>query len=265
MRGTTIEYSQIRQRKLDGIVAWYFNYVMESLPLMLQAALLLLGCALSRYLWEIDTTVASVIIVVTSFSVIFYISILVAGVASKSCPYQTPISRILRRLAPLARMVRNRLRGPPPVLDHGLDKETTALDLRCVLWILQTSLDKTVRLSTLKYLATMMAPADFDSPCLVTNCFNAFMGCINVTNRGVVVMQDAEELATVSALCLFNTVSHLSVTDPASSVLLDVRQDYLNIFPARPDFYGHQFYHTMNAVHCLFVQRRQHSFFPQQY
>jgi hypothetical protein len=50
MRGTTIERSHNRQQKLDGIVAWYFNYVMESLPLMLQAALLLLGCALSRYL-----------------------------------------------------------------------------------------------------------------------------------------------------------------------------------------------------------------------
>ena len=50
MRGTAIERSQNRQRKLDGIVTWYFDHVMESLPLMLQIALLLLGCALSRYL-----------------------------------------------------------------------------------------------------------------------------------------------------------------------------------------------------------------------
>jgi hypothetical protein len=50
MRGTAIERSQNRQRNLDGVVAWYFDYVLESLPLMLQVALLLLGCALSRYL-----------------------------------------------------------------------------------------------------------------------------------------------------------------------------------------------------------------------
>ena len=58
MRGSAIERSQNRQRKLDEIDAWYFNSVMESLPLMLQVALLLLGCALSRYLWNIDTTIA---------------------------------------------------------------------------------------------------------------------------------------------------------------------------------------------------------------
>ena len=62
MRGSAIKRSQNRQRKLDGINDWYFDRVMESLPLMLQAALLLLGCALSRYLWEINTTVALVVL-----------------------------------------------------------------------------------------------------------------------------------------------------------------------------------------------------------
>ena len=36
---------------------------------MLQLALLLLGCALSRYLWEVDTAVASVVLGVTPFGV----------------------------------------------------------------------------------------------------------------------------------------------------------------------------------------------------
>ena len=96
MRGSAIERSQNRQRKLDGIVTWYFNHVMESLPLMLQFALLLLGSALSLYLWRIDKTVASVILGVTSFGVIFHAFIVFAGAASVSCPYQTPHARILR-------------------------------------------------------------------------------------------------------------------------------------------------------------------------
>ena len=69
---------------------------------MLQAALLLLGCALSRYLWEINTTVASVAIGTTSFGVAFYLSIVVAGTTSANCPYQTPASRILRSVASAA-------------------------------------------------------------------------------------------------------------------------------------------------------------------
>ena len=96
VRGSAIERSQNRQRKLDGIVTWYFDHVMESLPLMLQAALLLLGCALSRYFWEINATVASVIFAITSFGVLLYLFIIFVGAASPSCPYQTPGARILR-------------------------------------------------------------------------------------------------------------------------------------------------------------------------
>ena len=98
MRGSAVERSRDRQRKLDGIVAWYFDHVMESLPLMLQAGLLLLGCALSRYLWDISTPVALVVIGITSFGFVFYFFIVVAGAAFVSCPYQTPGSRILRHL-----------------------------------------------------------------------------------------------------------------------------------------------------------------------
>jgi len=100
LRGTAIECSQNRQRKLNGIVSWYFEHVMESLPLMLQIALLLLGCALSQYLWGINTTIASVVLGVTSLGVIFYLFVVVAGAASESCPYQTPGSRILRLVPP---------------------------------------------------------------------------------------------------------------------------------------------------------------------
>jgi len=98
IRGTIVERSRYRQRKLDGIANWYFDYVMESLPLMLQGALLLLGCALSRYLWEYNTTVASVVVGVTSFGVLFYLFIVIAGVASVNCPYQTPAADFLRHI-----------------------------------------------------------------------------------------------------------------------------------------------------------------------
>ena len=99
-RGSAIERSQNRQRKLDGIVTWYFDPVMEWLPLMLQIALLLLGCALSRYLWEISTTIASVVLGVTSFGALIYVFIVVAGTVFEDCPYQTPASRVFRHVGP---------------------------------------------------------------------------------------------------------------------------------------------------------------------
>ena len=63
---------------------------------MLQTSLLLLGCALSRYLWDINVVVASVTIGVTSFGVTCCLFIIVAGAVFESCPYQTPGASALR-------------------------------------------------------------------------------------------------------------------------------------------------------------------------
>ena len=307
MRGTAIERSQHRQQKLDGIVAWYFDYVMEALPLMLQGALFLLGCALSRYLWGINTTVASVVLGVTSFGIIFYIFILVAGTAYGSCPYQTPGSRSIRYLMPKVRnasfgnafrksavatavrenmeeyrlhWVRGSIRlflkemalriplaltvdayrlgktliqGLAGFLLRGAQTpHVSVLDLRCISWMLQTSLDGAVHLSTLKHLATMMTLADFD-PTLVSGCFDVFTGCIkvDVNNGKMVIMQGLEQLAAVSAMCFLRTLHHLFVMDPDSSVLEDVCRRYLMVFPFEPDFTGLPFYYTMIKIHSL--------------
>ena len=333
MRGSAIERSQNRQRKMDGIVAWYFDHVMESLPLMLQAALLLLGCALSRYLWGTNIIIASVVIGVTSFGIIFYLFIVIAGTVSEDCPYQTPAAHIFRHifchyLLPAIRsapsfisskfsrflQVPERCRASvmwatldqdrfsmhdiaasllyiPAALasgayslgrtvlqspvafrrivvrwftgtssfprSHDLDQQTITWDLRCVSWILQTSLDKAIRLSTFKHLAAIPELTHFD-PTLVMDCFNIFMNCVSVTNHRVVTMRGLEQLATVSARCLFRTFCHLSVTDPTSNALTDLRRRYKKVFPPELDldFTGLPFRCTMNMIHALADQRR---------
>ena len=73
MRRSAIERSQGRRRKPERITAWYFDRVVKSLLLMLQVSLLLLCCALSRYLWEIDATIASAVLGVTSFGVLLHL------------------------------------------------------------------------------------------------------------------------------------------------------------------------------------------------
>ena len=310
MRGTVIERSQNRQQKLNGIISWYFEHVMESLPLMLQSALLLLGCALCRYLWEINTSIALVVLGVTSFGVIFYISIVVAGTLSKSCPYQTPGSRILcsvpstitsvtftiglvarnsKTANHLHSMACHRNQGfeswkhllkyvcllPVPLvtdvfnlggatimkLAHQIhtqlfgelstpNQKMTLLDLQCISWMLQTSLDKKDHLSALKYLATMVELDDF-YPTLVVDCFNIFVGCVRVIGETVVLAQGVEQLAMESAVCLFHTLSHLSVMDPISSVIQNVHQRYRGVFPSGAKFDGLPFPHPPCAIHRI--------------
>ena len=296
MRGSAVERSQNRQRKLDGITAWYFNYMMEALPLMLQIALLLLSCVLSRYLWEINIVVAFVVLGVTSFGVAFYAFIVVAGTASESCPYQTPCARILRHtlrsippnilsivasswccqvpvewwsaferpwysmnnilLLPLLLPLRTLIAAAVDAYHLGRaihrslvafgrmayrwvaspfhrartsDQQTIALGLRCISWILQTSLDKSAHLLALEHLARTMALPELN-PAIVADCFNVFVGCISSSGSRTAIKHGSEQLAIISALCFLHTLRRLSVVDPTSGVIEDVCQYYNRVF-----------------------------------
>ena len=315
MRGSTIERSQNRQRKLDGIVTWYFDSVMESLPLMLQFALLLLGCALSRYLWEVDTTVTWVILGATLFGVASHSVFVVAGAASASCPYQTPGAYLLRHTPPLAlsalrsafahshvvKGVTNwwyfgikrfecsirhiadiavlspfGLLGNLVIDAHllsragvrafvatalrvrgwfhracGCDTQMAALDLRCILWMLHTSLDKTIHLLTMRLLATMPTPVNFD-PALASVCFDILAGCVSIIGGKVVILQGSEELATVSSIFCLRTLCHLTTADTVSSAFKDVRRKYTKAFPIKTNFEGLPSYHHFCIIHNIF-------------
>jgi hypothetical protein len=96
--GSMIERCGDRQRKLNGLEKWPFRLFIESLPIMLQIALLLLSCGLSRYVWSVNISVARVVISFTVLGVIFYVGIVIAGASSYECPFQTPASTALRAL-----------------------------------------------------------------------------------------------------------------------------------------------------------------------
>jgi len=86
MRGSVIDHSRHRQSKMNGVVTWHFDFVMECLPLMLPAAFLLLGYALSDYLFSINRGVASVVDF-TSFGLLFYLLIISTVTLSYSKPH----------------------------------------------------------------------------------------------------------------------------------------------------------------------------------
>jgi len=97
--GSAADKSRDRQRKLDGLEKWYFHLVIESLPVMLQLALVLLGGALARYLWIISRTVAGVVLAFTLLGGTSYVFFTLAATSHYNCPYQTPPSIFVRYLA----------------------------------------------------------------------------------------------------------------------------------------------------------------------
>ena len=85
-----------RQRKFDGLEKWPFRVFIECIPIMLQIALLLLASALSRWMWSINTPITCIVVFLTVLGFLFYICIVVAGISSYECPFQTPVSMALR-------------------------------------------------------------------------------------------------------------------------------------------------------------------------
>ena len=126
--GSAADKSRDRQRKLDGFEKWHFHLVIESLPIMLQLAVLLLGSALSRYLWTISRTVAGVTLAITLFGITLYVFLTLAATFYYNCPYQTPPSVITRAIigylshsdTTFARSLRSFIALPPSI--NGFSK-----------------------------------------------------------------------------------------------------------------------------------------------
>ena len=96
--GLTIERCGDRQRKCDGLKKWPFHFFVESLPVMLQVALLLPACGLCKHMGSINSSIAGVLITFTVLGVLFYLGIVVVGTSSYECPFQTLVSVALRSI-----------------------------------------------------------------------------------------------------------------------------------------------------------------------
>jgi len=114
--GPAADKSRDRQRKLDGLEEWYFYMVIESLPVMLQFAVLLFGCALPLYLWTISRVVAGVVLGFTLAGIIVYAFFTLIAIFYCNCPYQTPLSIIIRVI--IERLARGGSTSVPPVLPY---------------------------------------------------------------------------------------------------------------------------------------------------
>ena len=109
-------------------------------------------------------------------------------------------------------------------------------------------------MSAFDYLMSLPELVHFD-PSLITSCFDTFIGCVLVVNSEVVTTKGQDELATLSGRSLFRTWHHLSVVDPTSSVLTDIRQRYKMAFPKeRIGSMPLPCRYTILGVHALFTK-----------
>ena len=107
-----------RQRKFVGLQKWGLRYIMGSVPVLLQLALLLFNGGLIVYLWDLDRSSADVMLAVTCTGFAFYTVITaIATICDDGSPFQTTLSALLLSAWPLVKKITTRpkrLAAPPP-------------------------------------------------------------------------------------------------------------------------------------------------------
>ena len=99
-RYRSCEWASHRTRTMPALEPqWYCQLGFQlhdgvSPRLVLQVALLLVGCTISKYLWDAYSTGMPVILAVVPFVVVFYLFVDAARTAPTNHPDQTPTSTI---------------------------------------------------------------------------------------------------------------------------------------------------------------------------
>ena len=196
VHGSREERGKLRQQKLDALEAWRFHAVLQSFPVLLQISLLLFGLALSAFVWSQQGPLAVAVIVPAAFGILFYAYIIFASLKYLQCPFETPISTLIRLLWRRFRLLKIRYRcstgeqsppdtgeqSPPdtgaqsPLApDTGEVEETTA----SMKWIFETSTDPEVISSVAWLLPTTKLAPEFDMKTVWTRLLNTFKTCFH--------------------------------------------------------------------------------------
>jgi len=247
MWGNIVDRGKERQAKLVGLQKWGLHLIMESLPVMLQFALLLFGIALAVYLWDVNISVAEVVLVVTSFGFAFYACITIAATAWRDCPFQTPLSVLLPEVLPWAKKftaltrvwLRQWLRRKVVILQHQIERLTEHNRLT-------NSLGRAFKVFAGG--TTSPTPPDRDTPnidCQMTlsnpafwrdsPLFTSLIQKDIATSAGFWLLENSTDFSAAAAVAAvfpeFQWPSH----HPSSTALIRLRDMYVECFRA-PDF-----------------------------
>ena len=194
--GSAIERCEDRQRKLDGLERWSFRVVIESPSLLLQLSLLLLVVGLSRSLWDINHTVAWVVVGFTIYGGLFYVVVIVVGTFSDECPFQTPLSIFFRSLG--VNRLTERL-----VLYFFPQSGEPDPGAGCVFWALNYITDTEVTTAALRYLMNIRWHFNPSEKVPLTQVSRIYMKCFNTSHHLVSEYRDLAQAAGKALVQLY--------------------------------------------------------------
>ncbi|KAF7345629.1 hypothetical protein MVEN_01582200 [Mycena venus] len=241
-RGTIETRGLERQRKLDGLRKWRFDTIMQTFPLLLQFALFVFAAALSVYLRKIHRVLAFIVLALTSFGTVAYISLLISAVISPDSPFQTPLAPLVSRLVPMSSWLKLRalfnritpkLRGPFRRIRLALSLTFTVHAISCLIlthnsrvsWILETSTDPNMVLRAAEVAADLQWPATMDVVPQMNRLRESLITCFHYHQfaAGEFGLFDIREGMSVRAIQLGRAYHVLSCVNPSSNLNQDSR------------------------------------------
>ena len=259
-----------RQRKCDGLEEWWLHLFVESLPVMLQVSLFLFACGLCQHMCSINASVAYVLINITGLGVLLYVAIVIAGMSSYTCPFQTPVAVVLRGqwkkvrpvLSATHQMLKAQVQQSKPWFkpkDLAVLRGTNTNDVQCVSWILRNitdpeALDAAIRLAgTIRW---------FDDGVNVEPLYDAivsvFEGCFDSAGKLYPDSRDrayhsaqATAWIRVLAMCKSKEFEHKFHFPDKDHVLPDLDHDLRNLLTIN--------YTALRPAFMLMVKPEQHT------
>ena len=203
-RGSSVpQKCEDRQRKLNGLRRSPFRIIIESLPVLLQLSLSLLGVALVLSLWDVNRVTASVVAGFTGLGALFYTSFSIAGMLSYESPFQTPISLTLRRFGV------NRFFGK--LFPKRVKRDPSA---DCLFWVLKRITDPEVTAAALKYLTDIRWHCNPPEQVPWLQVTRIYTNCFDASQR---VLSESKEIAYAAGMALIQLYFHRLCSDVGSA------------------------------------------------
>jgi len=285
VHGSIVDRGRQRQRKIKGMSTWYFDFVMESLPLLLQAALLLLGYALSTYLFSMDRGVSAVVIGFATFGLLLYFLITSVATVSYTCPFQTPFSLIIRFLIertrkwfrdlstkkrkspgaqygdytglPLANggnpvgHTKLDMEQPPTLFKKDTDRHDYVLDSDCIAWMFKMSTDADVIKAIMKFIPEVVWHADIRAIPL-ERIYDTIVECFDCSSGHPMVVQKFRDEAYLSAKALVHLAIQRDCIGDEPDTFKVISKKHLPMIPLEDFDRDPDLTSTLGMIDCVF-------------
>ncbi|KAG6914475.1 hypothetical protein DXG01_017052 [Tephrocybe rancida] len=156
MSGSPLQRARQRQSRYNELVSWHVLALINALPLLLHAALLLFFAGIVILLWSVNraTTLATLLIV--AFAYIFYFGSIFLPIIYPGCPYQHPNQPTSDDFHQLQENEEGYIKKRTDVVTRD-----NKLDASALIWLLDTSTDKCVISAALQAIAGL--PREFSA------------------------------------------------------------------------------------------------------